>query len=112
MKRQLSVLSLCLFFVTAAAFAHGDMQHIMGTVTKVSSDSITVKTTKGEVVTVAVAADTQFMKDKATAKIADLKVGDKVVVHAKKDEKDSTKLVAHMVMIGQMNGMSHHDPHS
>ena len=112
MKKHLAVLSLCLVFFAAMAFAHGDMQHVMGTVTRVSSDSITVKTTKGEVITLAITTDTQFTKGKTPAKIADLKAGDKVVIHVKKDEKDSTKLVAHTVMIGEANGMSHHDSHS
>ena len=111
MRKHLAVLSFCLVFLVGMAFAHGDMEHVMGTVTQVSTDSITVKTTKGPVVTVAVATDTKFMKNKAEVKIADLKVGDKVVIHARKDEKDATKLVAHMVMIGQMDGMAHHDTH-
>ena len=108
MKKHLAVLSFCLVFLAAMALAHGDMQHVMGTVTQISADSITVKTTKGKVVTVVVAADTKFMKDKADAKIADVKVGDRVVIEAKKDEKDATKLVAHMVMMGQMHKTAHH----
>ena len=111
MKKHLAVLSFCLAFLSATAFGHGDMQHIMGTVTQVSTDSITVKTTKGRLVTVAVAAETKFMKEKAEVKIADVKVGDRVVIEAKKDAKDATKLVAHMVMIGQMDSMAHHDAH-
>ena len=110
MKKHLAVLLICLV-VIATAFAHEGMRHIMGTVTQVSFDSITVKTTNGALVTVAVAADTQFMKDKAEVKIADVKVGDRVVIEAKKDAKDATKLVAHMVMIGQMDSMAHHDAH-
>ena len=43
--------------------------------------------------------------------VADVKVGNRVVIEAKKDSKDATKLVAHMVMIGQMDGMAHHDTH-
>ena len=111
MKKHLSVLLLCLVFIPAT-FAHEGMQHVMGTVTQVSADSITVKTLKSGLVTVALAADTEFMKDKTAVKITDVKVGDRVVIHAKKDAKDATKLVAHMVMIGQKNGLSHHDPHS
>ena len=112
MKKQLSLLLFYFAFMASVASAHGDMQHIMGTVTQVSADSITVKTTKGALVTAAVAADTQFMKDKTAVKITDLKVGDKVVIHAKKDPQDAAKLVAHMVMIGHQGRMSHHDPHS
>lgn len=112
MKKRLSVLLFCLAFMALVALPHGDMQHIMGTVTQVSADSITVKTTKGALVTVAVATDTQFMQDKTAVKITGLKVGDKVVIHAKKDAQDATKLVAHMVMIGHQGRMSHLDPHS
>lgn len=112
MKKQFAVLSFCFAFLAVVAFAHGDMQHIMGTVTKVTESSITVKTTKGALVTVTVAAETKFMKDKAEVKISDVTVGTKVVIEAKKDEKDATKLVAHMVTIGQMAGMSHHSPHN
>ncbi len=110
-KKHLAVLLVCLV-VTAAAFTHEGMEHVMGTVTQASADSITVKTTKGVLVTVALATDTQFMKDKVAIKIADVKMGDRVVIEAKKDPKDATKLVAHMVMIGQMGGKAHHQPHS
>ena len=108
MKKHVAILSFCLAFLAATAFAHGDMQHVMGTVTQIFADSITVKTTKGALVTVAVAADTKFMKDKVELKITDVKVGDRVVIEAKKDAKDAAKLVAHMVMIGQMHKTAHH----
>lgn len=111
MKKQLAVLLFCLIFI-GMAFAHGDMQHIMGTVTQVSADSITIKTTKGALVTVALVTDTQFMKDKAEVKIADVKVGERVVIEAKKNSKDATKLVAHMVTSGRMDGVAHHEPHN
>ena len=42
MKRHLAVLSLCLLFIVVAAFAHNGMEHVMGTVTQTSADSITV----------------------------------------------------------------------
>ena len=108
LKKHLAVLLFSFPFLATMAFAHGDMQHVMGTVTRVSADSITVKTAKSALVTVALAADTQFMKDKTAAKITDVKVGDRVVIHAKKDEKDATKLLAHVVMIGKMDNMADH----
>ena len=111
MKKQLAVFWFCFVFI-AAAFAHEGMEHVMGTVTQVSADSITVKTAKSALVTVALAADTQFVKDKTTVKITDVKVGERVVIHAKRDEKDATKLVAHMVMIGQANGVSRQNSHN
>jgi len=80
-----------------AAFAHGNEQHVIGTVAKISSDSITVKTTANAMVTVSVASATEFTKGTSPAKIADLKVGDRVVIHA---DKDGDKLVAHTVQFG------------
>lgn len=95
MKARILVLVACISLVVAAAFAHGEEVHVMGTVTKVTDNSITVKTTAKEPVTVGVAAATKFMKGKAAAKIADLKVGDRVVIHA--IEGADEKLVADTV---------------
>lgn len=111
MKKQILVLLSSMFLLAAAAFAHGEMQHVMGTVTKISNDSITVKTKTEAAVTITMTADTKFMKGDSAVKITDLKVGDKVVIEAKKDDKDATRLVAHMVKIGQMSRMAHHEQH-
>ena len=111
MKKYISTLLSCMFLLAAAVFAHGGMQHVMGTVTKISNNSITVKTKTEVVVTVAMTADTKFMKGDSAVKITDLKVGDKVVIEAKKDDQDATRLVAHMVKIGQMSRMAHHEQH-
>lgn len=98
MKRGLSILLLCLLFAGTVVLGHEGMVHIMGTVTQITADSVVVKTTKGTVATVAVNADTQFKKDDAAAQFADLKVGDRVAIHAKENNK---KLVAVEVMLGQ-----------
>jgi cell division protein FtsL len=61
--------------------------------------------TQKTTVTVNVVAATKFEKTGATATIKDLKVGDRVVIHAGK--KDG-KLEAHVVKIGMaMDGMKH-----
>lgn len=98
MKRSLVVL-LTIVFVMTIAIAHGNEQHVIGTVTAIESNSITVKTTAGKLVTVQLDSKTQFTKGNATAALADLKVGDKGVIHAKKDH---DKLVAHTVKFGAM----------
>src|ERR1700687_534015 len=57
--------------------------------------------------TVAVAAETKFMKDKDEVRITDVKVGDRVVIEAKlrrrRIAKEASNLVAHMVMLGRMD---------
>lgn len=95
MKVRVLIVVGCLSLIAAVAFAHGDEQHVIGTVASVTADSITVKTTANALVTVAVVPQTTFAKSKAAAKLADLKVGDRVVIHAK--EPTEGKLVADTV---------------
>jgi hypothetical protein len=83
MKTRIFILLACISLVAAATLAHGGEEHVIGTVAKVAPDSIAVKTAANKMVTVAVAPETKFMKAKAAAKIADLNVGDRVVIHAK-----------------------------
>ena len=96
MKMTITTMVLFLVFTTLAA-AHGSEQHVMGTVTAMSANSISVKTSKNETTTVALTTDTKFIKSGSPAKATDLKVGDKVVIHA---EKAGDKLTAHTVKFG------------
>ena len=64
------------------AFAHGKEKHIMGTVTAIAEDSITVQTTTKQTVTVYTRPNTKYERSGTTASIKDLKVGDRVVIHA------------------------------
>lgn len=54
----------------------------MGTVTKVTADSITVTTMAKEPVTVSIVPATKFTMGKMAIKMDDLKVGSRVVIHA------------------------------
>lgn len=87
-----------ILFATTFALAHGDYQHVMGTVTKISENSIMVQTTTNDVVEVATSPDTRFSKGDTAVEGRELKVGDRVVIHAKKT--NDGKLVAHTVQIG------------
>ncbi len=95
MKAQLLLLVFCIAVIPAALLAHGDEEHVMGTVASVAKDSITVKTGANGLVTVAVVPQTTFTKNKSAAKLSDLNVGDRVVIHAK--EPTEGKLVADTV---------------
>jgi hypothetical protein len=92
MKARILILAACIALAASMAVAHGGEEHVIGTVTMLGPNSITVKTTANKTVTVAVAPDTKFLKDKAFAKLADLNVGDRVVIHA--NEPVEGKLVA------------------
>ena len=97
MKARVLVLVVCISLAAVAVLAHGGEEHVIGVVSKVAPDSITVKTA-AKMVTVAVAPETKFIKSKAAAKIGDLSVGDRVVIHAKEPEEG--KLVADTVEFG------------
>jgi hypothetical protein len=105
MKRIVAVVTL-LFALSLMALAHGNEKHVMGKVTNISDSSITVETTAQKAVTVEVSDKTKFEKSGAAATLKDLKVGDKVVIHA---DVSGDKLVAHEVRFGarakSMEGM-------
>jgi hypothetical protein len=70
----------------------------MGTVTKVSPESVTVRTTANDTVEVAITSATKFSKADSVMTIQDVRVGDRVVIHATKT--NHGKLIAHTVQIG------------
>jgi hypothetical protein len=77
--------------------AHGGEEHVIGTVTSVSDTSVTVKTTAGKSVTVGFDAKTTFAHANQPMPKADIKIGDRIVIHA---VEVNEKLVAHTVEIG------------
>ena len=74
MKARILVLFVCISLIAIVTGAHGGEEHVIGTVSKVASDSITVKTTANKLVTVGVVSATTFTMGKMAMKIADLKV--------------------------------------
>lgn len=77
---------LCMFMLMiGTAVAHENEQHIMGTVTAISANSITVRTVSKppKEITVFVVASTKFVRGEKAASLRDLKVEDRVVIHAK-----------------------------
>ena len=96
MYRRSLIALACLIF-TSMALAHGNEQHVMGTVVKVSNSSITVETTAKQTVEIAVTEKTKFVKSGQPATLHDLAVGDRVVIHASKSD---NKLAAVMVQFG------------
>ena len=80
MKSVVSAICILLFLSTLV-FAHGDEKHVMGTVTEIKEGSMVVKTKEGDK-TVMVMPSTKFVWGTAEATQKDLKVGDRVVIHA------------------------------
>ena len=93
---------LCMTVMSSFCLAHGNEQHVMGTVIKVSDQSVTVETNTKATVEVMISSDTKFSKNGAPAVPGDLHIGDRVVIHAM-PMKDG-KLMAHTVQIGVAKG--------
>jgi hypothetical protein len=92
----LAILSLAL--LPTIATAHGGEEHVIGTVTKISDTAVTVKTTAGKTVEVVFDAKmTTYARAKQPIQKTDIKVGDRVVIHA---VEVNEKLVAHSVEVG------------
>src|SRR6202040_4333674 len=72
--------------VASVTLAHGDKKHVIGTVEKVGTDSVVVKTAAGKSVEVKLVASTMYVSrlgnEDKSAKVSDLAVGYRVVIHA------------------------------
>jgi Domain of unknown function (DUF5666) len=91
------VLLVALAIAPVIAFAHGGLEHVRGTVAKVSDQSVTVTTATGKTVEVLLDAQTTFVRADKPIQKSDLKVGDRVVIHA---AEKGTTLTAHTVEVG------------
>ncbi len=98
--------------VSVSTFAHNGMEHVMGTVAAVTDNSITVETVKHTKVTVLIDRATKFTNGDAQASLKDLKVGDRIVIHAKRNvDKElvgaEVKWGAGSMPMEKMEGMDH-----
>jgi Domain of unknown function (DUF5666) len=99
-RRNMNIIIKCALFLALApaiALAHGGLEHVRGTVAKVSDQSITVTTTAGKTVEVLLDAQTTYARMNKPIQKADVKVGDRVVIHA---AEKGTTLTAHTVEVG------------
>jgi hypothetical protein len=70
---------------TSLLFAHGNEKHVMGTVTAIAANSISVETTAHEIQMVQITSQTKFIRSGNPSSASELKVGDRVVIHAKSE---------------------------
>jgi hypothetical protein len=87
MKRRTLVFALAALLLAGIPLrvhAHEGMIHVIGVVTALTDKSVTVETTDKKSVDVVLAGTTTYAKDKKAAALSDLKVGDRVVIHAMK----------------------------
>src|SRR5689334_24472520 len=79
MKQLLSIVALVLA-MGAGALAHNGNDHVRGTVTQVSAQSVTVQLADKTTKTLTISAKTEFEASGKPGHLADVKVGDRVVV--------------------------------
>src|SRR5437867_1560023 len=87
MFKRLIGSALTVLVSAALLFAHGDATHIMGRVSAVDGVHVIVKTQEGKSEMVMLQRTTKYMTGSKAATAADLKVGTRVVIDAKMDEK-------------------------
>jgi hypothetical protein len=83
MKLRLIAVLAFAALLANAVIAHGDKKHVLGTLERINADSVVVKTKEGKSVEVKLAPSTTYVSsDGKTAKLSDLAVGERVVIHA------------------------------
>jgi Domain of unknown function (DUF5666) len=93
--RRLLIIALAI--TPMLALAHGGLEHVHGTIASISDQSVTVTTTAGKTVVVLLDAQTSYAKAEQAIQKSDLKVGDRVVIHA---AEKGTTLTARTVEVG------------
>jgi ribosomal protein S1 len=91
---RLTTLALTLLLTGSVAaaplLAHNGNEHVRGVVTQVSAQSITVQTTAKATRTLTLSQKTVFKQAGKDVHLADLKVGDRVVVDVPEKTNDAT----------------------
>ena len=88
-----TTLALALSLTASTVFAHGDMKHVLGTVSEIAADHVVVETKDGGKESIAVDGSTQYFRGDAPVKPGELKVGDRVVVHATPSNPPTAKTI-------------------
>jgi len=110
LRKGAFVLALFLLLVNVrTAFAHGGAEHVMGTVSKVSAQSVTVETTDKKVVEVGLNSKTTYTRNDKKVAPSDMKVGDRVMIEAKEVNE---KLAAESVKLGAAASKPEHAEHT
>ena len=90
MFRKLIAWGCIPLFTASLLLAHGNATHLMGTVTAVGKDTVTIRDKDGKAVVVTLAKSTKYLKDKKPSTLDLMKVGARVVIDAKMDTKTKT----------------------
>ena len=78
---------LTILLMAGAILAHGNATHLMGTVTAVGKDTVTIQDKDGKSVVVMLEKGTKYFKSKKPATLDEMKIGTRVVIDAEMNEK-------------------------
>lgn len=109
MKNAVVVMILVLA-ISTAALAHGGHDHVMGTVIKVTSDTIQVKTANGETKDVTIDDKTTYTMAGKKASASDVKEGARVVIDVHPMKGMPNMLQAQSVKMGVSSNTSSASP--
>ena len=85
MAKSLAFSLIAVLFLTTLLIAHG--APLIGTVTAVNKDSITITDKDGKSIVVGLEKATKYLKDKKPTTMDEIKVGSRVAIDAHMDEK-------------------------
>jgi ribosomal protein S1 len=111
MKRINTLVVVVVVCFHTLALAHGDRPHVMGTVKALDAQQIVVQTKEGKTISIHLNEATKYRKEKATATRADLKVGDRVVVHATSEGDTLTASEIRFSSASKEKGHEEHEGH-
>lgn len=98
--KNIALVMIAVLAICSTALAHGGHNHVMGTVTKVTADSIQVKTANGETKDVMIDSTTTYTKAGKKASVTDVTEGARVVIDAHPMKDMHNMLQAESVKIG------------
>ena len=87
MLKKLTACAFTILFVAGVVLAHGNATHLMGTVTAVGKDTVTLQDKDGKSVVVMLEKGTKYFKSKKPATLDEMKIGTRVVIDAEMNEK-------------------------
>lgn len=105
MDRRIVIAGLLFALTSTLLHAHGGMIHVMGTVTGLTDTSVTVETTDKKTVQIVLTDETTYQNGTKASNRKELKMGDRVVIHAVKVKET---LQAHEVRFSQAGSVSSH----
>ena len=86
LKKAITFL-LTSLFLAGVLLAHGNATHLMGTVTALGKDTVTIQDKDGKTVVVMLEKTTKYLKTKKPVTLDELKIGSRVVIDAQMNEK-------------------------